>query len=99
MQVADFGIASGIFNVKLDAPDAEWISHIFATLSNLEQMSRKGFSFNCLTSWADQHKTRDYLFYANPSEIFDHCKRTFSRNVALLHDYDLYEFTILVRKT
>jgi hypothetical protein len=26
------------------------------------------------------------------------CKRRFSRNVALLHDYDLYEFTVLVRK-
>jgi hypothetical protein len=30
--------------------------------------------------------------------IFDICKRKFSRNVALLHDYGLYEFTILVRK-
>jgi hypothetical protein len=30
--------------------------------------------------------------------FFDHCKRNFSRQVALLHDYGLWEFTILVRK-
>jgi hypothetical protein len=41
---------------------------------------------------------RPDLYYADPRAIFDHCKRTFSRWVALLHDYGLYEFTILVRK-
>jgi hypothetical protein len=30
--------------------------------------------------------------------LFDLCKRRYSRNVALLHDYEIYEFTILVRK-
>ena len=41
---------------------------------------------------------RPDLYYADPCELFDRCKRRYSRNVALLHDYDLYEFTILVRK-
>jgi hypothetical protein len=41
---------------------------------------------------------RDDLYYADPCELFDHCKRQHSRNVALLHDYTLYEFTILVRR-
>ena len=43
-------------------------------------------------------RMKDYLFYADPGELFDHCKRRYSRWVALLHDYGLYEFTILVRK-
>jgi hypothetical protein len=30
--------------------------------------------------------------------VFDLCKRRHSRNVALLHDYGLYAFTVLVRK-
>jgi hypothetical protein len=38
------------------------------------------------------------LYYADPAQVFDYCKRRFSPNVALLHDYGLYEFTILVRK-
>jgi hypothetical protein len=41
---------------------------------------------------------RDDLYYADPRVIFDHCKRSFSRWVALLHDYGLYEFTIIVRR-
>jgi hypothetical protein len=41
---------------------------------------------------------REDLFYADPCELFDYCKTRFARNVALLHDYGLYEFTILVRK-
>ena len=31
-------------------------------------------------------------------EMFDVCKQPFSPRVALLHDYPLYEFTIIVRK-
>ena len=41
---------------------------------------------------------KDYLFYADPCELFDFCKTRFSQNVALLHDYGLYEFTILVEE-
>ena len=38
------------------------------------------------------------LFYADPLHLFDRCKRTYSRFVTLLHDYPLYEFTIIVRR-
>jgi hypothetical protein len=57
-----------------------------------------GFAFNCLTAYSDAHKMQSYLYYADPCRLFDLCKRRYSRNVALLHDYGLYEFTILVRK-
>lgn len=96
--VADYGIASGIFNVRLGRSDAEWWAYLEATLDILDRTSRLGFSFNCLTSYSDQDKMRDYLYYADPCVLFDLCKRRYSRNVALLHDYGLYEFTILVRK-
>ena len=35
---------------------------------------------------------------ADPAFFFDWCKRNFSRHVSLLHDYGLYEFTLLTRK-
>ena len=41
---------------------------------------------------------RPDLYYADPCRLFDLCKRRYAKNVALLHDYGLYEFTILVRK-
>jgi SAM-dependent methyltransferase len=98
-KVADFGIASGIFNVRMSRSDAQWQSYIESTLDVLNQTSKLGFAFNCLTSYSDSDKMRDYLYYADPCRLFDLCKRRYSRNVALLHDYGLYEFTILVRKS
>lgn len=97
-QVADYGVASGIFNVCMGRSDEEWRSYLEATLDILDRTSRLGFAFNCLTAYSDTDKMRDYLYYADPCVLFDLCKRRYSRNVALLHDYGLYEFTILVRK-
>jgi SAM-dependent methyltransferase len=97
-RVSDFAIASGIFNVRLQHSQAAWEEYIFKTLDVLNESSARGFAFNCLTSYSDKEKMRPYLYYANPGHFFDHCKCKYSREVALLHDYGLYEFTILVRK-
>lgn len=96
--IADYSVASGIFNVRLERSDTEWRDYLEATLDTLDRSSKLGFSFNCLTSYSDADKMRNYLYYADPCSIFDFCKRRYSRHVALLHDYNLYEFTILVRK-
>lgn len=96
---ADFGMASGIFNLRLDIGDARWWQHIESTLDRLDATSRRGFAFNCLTTWSDADKMRPTLYYADPCRLFELCKRRYSRQVALLHDYGLYEFTVLVRKT
>lgn len=96
--VADYGLASGIFNVRLGCSDAEWLDYLQDTLDVLDRTSSLGFAFNCLTSYSDEDKRRDYLYYADPCRLFDLCKRRYSRQVALLHDYGFYEFTILVRK-
>lgn len=97
-QIADYGMASGIFNVRMGRTDAEWFDYLQATLDVLDRTSSLGFAFNCLTLYSDEDKKRDYLYYADPCRLFDLCKRRYSRQVALLHDYGLYEFTILVRK-
>lgn len=96
---ADYGVASGIFNLRLDTPDDAWQAYIETTLDALNATSRRGFAFNCLTVYSDAHKMRPDLYYSDPCALFDRCKRVYSRNVALLHDYELYEFTILVRKS
>ena len=95
---ADYSMASGIFNVRFNYHDTDWIKYIYSVLDILNSYSRIGFSFNCLTSYSDQNKKRQDLFYADPCVLFDYCKRRYSKNVALLHDYSLYEFTIIVRK-
>ena len=98
-RIADYGIASGIFNVRLAADLGEWEEYIAATLDVLDATSRRGFAFNCLSSYADLDRMRPDLHYADPLALFDRCMRRYVRRVALLHDYGLFEFTILVRKS
>lgn len=97
LAAADFTVASGIFNVKLATPMADWQAYILATMNELARLSRHGFAFNMLTSYSDADRMRPDLYYGDPCYYFDHCKRQYSKSVALLHDYGLYEFTILVR--
>lgn len=97
-RIAEYGVASGIFNVRLSRSDDEWQAHLQSTLDILDRTSSRGFAFNCLTSYSDADKMKDYLYYADPCLLFDLCKRRYSKNVALLHDYGLYEFSIVVRK-
>lgn len=98
LPVADFTVASGIFNVKMEYKEKEWFDYILATLTDMNNASRQGFSFNMLTSYHDKEFAKENLYYADPRFIFDYCKTHFSKYVSLLHDYPLYEFTILVRK-
>jgi SAM-dependent methyltransferase len=100
LPVADYLVAAGIFNIKLESPYDEWQNFVCETLPRMNALCSKGFSFNMLTKYsdADRMAERPDLFYGDPLFFFDFCKRNFSRNVALLHDYDLYDFTILVRK-
>lgn len=95
----DYVIASGIFNVKLDNSNEEWKNYITETINKLNAHAKQGFSFNVLTKYSDKEFMKDYLYYADPLFLFDYCKTNFSKNVALLHDYNLYEFTIIVRKS
>jgi SAM-dependent methyltransferase len=97
-EIVDYSVASGIFNVRLGRTDEEWLAYLIETLDVMNATSRMGFSFNCLTSYSDADRMRRDLYYANPLDLFDLCKRRYSRQVALLHDYELYEFTMIVRK-
>jgi len=92
--VADYSFVCGTFNVKLDAKRECWEEFIKEKLSEMHHHSRKGFAFNLLTSCVDWEEP--HLYYGDPCYWFDFCKRNFSKRVALLHDYPLWEWTILV---
>jgi len=96
----DYLVAGAIFNNKFQASEEEWISHIFDVLRQMNTLCTKGFSFNMLTKYSDAERMaqRPDLFFGDPRVFFDFCKRNVSRRVALLEDYGLYDFTILVRK-
>jgi SAM-dependent methyltransferase len=95
---ADYTLASGIFNVRLSTPLEAWARYVLDVLADIDSLSVRGFACNFLTSYSDPERMRQDLYYADPLAIFDHCKRRYSPRVALLHDYGLYEFSIVVKK-
>lgn len=94
---ADFAVASGIFNVKGDVPNAIWTRYVQQTIDVLAHAGRRGFAFNVLSQSSDPERRRPNLYYADPADMLAHCLSRYGRSVALLQDYGLYEFTIVVR--
>jgi len=94
----DYVVASGILNVKQGTPGELWEGFVIDTLHELDKYSKKGFAFNALTNYSGNENLKDTLYYADPLYLFDFCKKNISKHVALLHDYALPEFTILVTK-
>jgi SAM-dependent methyltransferase len=98
LPIADYTVASGLFNVKLDTPAALWEEYVWETIALLDAHSSGAFAFNVLTAHSDADRMRADLFYADPADVLDRCLRTFSRHSSLVHDYGLYEFTVVVRR-
>jgi SAM-dependent methyltransferase len=96
-ETADFAVASGIFNVKGEVSIDAWGSYVRDTVDVLARAGRRGFGFNVLSLSSDPARRSANLYYADPAEMLSHCLVRYGRSVALLQDYGLYEFTIVVR--
>jgi SAM-dependent methyltransferase len=94
----DYVVASGIFNVKLEAPEANWDELMLDTIAQFDALSRRGFAFNALSSRREPHRKMPHLAYADPARLLALCLERYSPEVALLHDYGLWDFTLIVRK-
>jgi len=95
---ADYTVASGLFNVKMDASVEEWERYVLGTIDTMARLSTKAFAFNVLSRYAYPELMRADLYYADPCFLFEYCRTRYSKWVTLLHDYGLYEFTMLVRR-
>lgn len=93
---ADYSFACGIFNTRFDVDELVWGDYMKAVVHNLDEHSTRGFAFNSLSTCVDYREP--HLYYADPLEMFDYCRREVSPQVALLHDYPLWEWTVLVRR-
>lgn len=92
---ADYTVASGIFNIKLDTPRDEWEAYITDTIATLAAHSKRGFAFNMLKAHPDPQRVNPHLYFGDPNFYIDYCSRELSSRVAMLGDYGLYDFTIL----
>jgi SAM-dependent methyltransferase len=92
---ADFVVASGIFNVKLDIPRSTWTTYVGETIAQLGSLTRRRLSFNMLPAASAPELEREDLYYANPGAVVRYCRATVEGPVELREDYGLWEFTVL----
>jgi hypothetical protein len=87
-------LCSGLFHVKLDAPDVEWGAFVRQTLRRMWERSREAIAFNLVSDHVDYRAPA--LWYAPAGEMLDFCRRALSRWVVVRHDYPLHEHTLYV---
>lgn len=97
-RVADYSVASGIFNVKLNQPTARWTLFIQQTLAGMHRASRLGFAVNFLAPLGPDMQTIPELYRVSPDVWIRHCERQFGAKVELVEGYGMREFTLLVRR-
>lgn len=97
-RVADYSVASGIFNVKLAQPAARWILFIKKTLAEMNAASRLGFAVNFLAPLGPNMEVIPELYRESPDIWIRFCERQFDATVELAADYGMREFTMLVRR-
>jgi SAM-dependent methyltransferase len=95
---ADYAIGSGILNVMRGSTPEAWGDYVRVTVDGLHAAGRRGFGFNMLSLISDPERRRADLFYGNPADMLTDCMAQYGRRVALLQDYGLWEFTMLVRR-
>ena len=96
-RIADYSVASGIFNVKLNQPEALWTQFIEKTLTTMHATSRRGFAVNFLAPLAEGATGKPELYRA-PSTLWGrYCEQAFGAAVEVLGSYGMREYTLLVR--
>ncbi|MBV9509031.1 MAG: class I SAM-dependent methyltransferase [Caulobacteraceae bacterium] len=96
--IADYAVASGILNVMRPPSGEGWKEYVRATIDELAAAGRRGFAFNMLSLNSDPERRRADLHYADPPTVLADCITRYGRHVALMQDYGLWEFTVLVRQ-
>jgi SAM-dependent methyltransferase len=94
----DYIFLSGVFNNKLSNNE----SFMRNTINKMFASCNKGIAFNAMSTYVDYQDPE--LYYSNPLEIFDFCKRNLTKNIVLRHEYIVkensipFEYTIYLYK-
>lgn len=95
-RIADYSIASGVMNVRLDFGRDIWEGFVAATLRELSQTSRRGFAVNFLAACPDRLAPTG-LYRTEPQRWMRFCRESLGCAVELVGGYGMQEFTLLVR--
>lgn len=96
-RMADYSIASGIFNVEQDQPRPGWETFVAASLDNLYETSRRGFAVNFMRQ-PTATSGRKGLYYTDTAYWARYCATKFGAVAEVREGYGLREFTLIVRR-
>ncbi|QDL36184.1 class I SAM-dependent methyltransferase [Rhodoferax sediminis] len=94
---ADYSLASGIFNVRLDQSAARWTRFIASTLERLHATSRRGFAVNFMAPLPRGVTGTSELYRAPLGLWRRYCEQTLGAKVEVITGYGMREYTLLVR--
>lgn len=94
LQSYDVLVCSGLFHVRVNNSEDDWRDFVRSMVRRMYGLCRVGIAFNLMTDQVDFKNDR--LYYSNPGEMLDFCRRELSRYVTVRHDYRLYEYTTYV---
>jgi len=98
-RLADYSVASGVFNVQLGFSEMLWKRFVSDTLDELHRASTIGFAVNFVSPpRPDVTEPLQGLYRTRPEPWIAHCRHQFDADVTLIENYGLREFTLLVRK-
>ena len=97
-RLADYAVASGIFNVKLSQPLALWEQMVARMLHDMHACSQRGFAVNFLAPLPDGVPQVAELYRVPPEVWSGYCQQTLGAQVEVVTGYGLREYTLLVRK-
>lgn len=93
---ADYTVASGIFNVRLNEAPDKWLAFIRHCLRAFARNSRLGFSVNFLAPLPPHVIGKPELYRTAPEPWVEFCETTLGLPVTVLASYGMQEFTLLV---
>lgn len=98
-RIADYSVASGVFNVKLTQPVELWEQFVSMTLADMNATSRRGFAVNFLAPLPPDMLHTPELYRVAPDVWGTHCEKTFGSTVEVIGGYGMREYTLLVRRS
>lgn len=94
-RVADYSVASGVFNVHLGLSSRAWVRFIEQTLQELRSKSSRGFAVNFLLPPQHGLEPLQGLYRTDPDRWAEFCREEFGAQVTVVQGYGLREFTLL----
>ena len=96
-RVADYGVASGVFNVRLDVPIAQWEAFVRHTLRTLRDSSRRGFAVNFMEPVPEGIASPPELYRVSAERWATFIEDELGCNVEVVRGYGMREATLLAR--